>query len=118
MHILIADDQANVRSALTLLLDQEPQFEIVGEVADAIGLLQTIRKHPPDLLLLDWELPGLEADYLLHLLRYEHRHLLVVALSSRPEAEAQALKAGVDAFVSKSALPEQVLTAVTNLLPQ
>ena len=118
MRTLIADDQANVRSALVLLLEQEPQFEIVGEAADAIGLLQTIRKHPPDLLLLDWELPGLEADYLLHLLRYEHPHLLVVALSSRPEAEAQAIKAGANAFISKGALPEQVLTAVTNLLPQ
>jgi CheY-like chemotaxis protein len=41
----------------------------VGEAADAVGLLQAVRKQAPDLLLLDWELPGLEAEYLLHLLR-------------------------------------------------
>lgn len=117
MRILIADDQVNVRSALALLLEQEPQFEIVGEAADAVGLLQAVCKHAPDLLLLDWELPGLEAEHLLTLLRYEQPHLLVVALSSRPEAEAQAIKAGANAFISKGSLPEQVLTTVFNLLP-
>jgi DNA-binding NarL/FixJ family response regulator len=117
MRILIADDQANVRSALALLLEQEPQFEIVAEAADAVGLLQAVRKNNPDLLLLDWELPGLPADYLLRLLRYEQPCLLIVALSSRPEAEAAATAAGADAFISKSALPERVLTAVYNLLP-
>jgi DNA-binding NarL/FixJ family response regulator len=117
MRILIADDQANIRSALTLLLEQEAQFEIVAEAAEAAGLLQAVRKNNPDLLLLDWELPGLEGEHLLHLLRYGQPHLLIVALSSRPEAEAQAIKAGADAFISKGALPEQVLTAVYNLLP-
>jgi DNA-binding NarL/FixJ family response regulator len=117
MRTLIADDQANIRAALTLLLEQEPQFKIVGEAADAVGLLQAVRKQAPDLLLLDWELPGLEAEYLLHLLRYEQPHLLIVALSSRPEAEAAANAAGANAFISKGALPEQVLTAVYNLLP-
>lgn len=117
MRILIADDQANVRSALALLLEQATQFEIVGEAADAVGLLQAVRKQTPDLLLLDWELPGLEAEHLLHLLRYGQPRLLIVALSSRPEAEAAAKVAGADAFISKGDLPEQVLTAVCNLLP-
>jgi DNA-binding NarL/FixJ family response regulator len=116
MRTLIADDQANVRSALALLLEQEPQFEIVGEAADALGLLQAVHKHTPDLLLLDWELPGLETGHLLHLLRCQQPHLLIVALSSRPEAQALALKAGVNAFISKGALPEQVLATVANLL--
>jgi DNA-binding NarL/FixJ family response regulator len=47
MRTLIADDQANVRSALALLLEEEPQFEIVGEAADAVGLLRAVRKHTP-----------------------------------------------------------------------
>lgn len=37
LHILLADDQANVRSALRLLLEQEPGIAIVGEAADATG---------------------------------------------------------------------------------
>jgi DNA-binding NarL/FixJ family response regulator len=118
MRTLIADDQANVRTSLALLLEEETQFEIVGEAADAVGLLRAVRKHTPDLLLLDWELPGLEAEHLLHLLRYERPDLLIVALSSRPEAEEQASKAGANAFISKGALPEQVLTAVFDLLPK
>ncbi len=117
MRTFIADAKANVRSALALLLEQVPRFEIVGETADHLGLLQAVRRQTPDLLLLDWELPGLEAKHLLHLLRYEQPSLLVVALSSRPEAETAALEAGVNAFISKGALPERVLMAVIDLLP-
>jgi DNA-binding NarL/FixJ family response regulator len=112
MRIIIADDQANVRSALALLLEQEAELTVVAEAADAVGLLQAIHRCQPDLLLLDWELPGLAAEHLLNLLHYDQPDLVVIALSGRPEAAAAAQAAGADAFISKSALPEQVLTAV------
>jgi DNA-binding NarL/FixJ family response regulator len=112
MRIIIADDQANVRSALALLLEQEAELTVVAEAADAVGLLQAIHRCQPDLLLLDWELPGLAAEHLLNLLHYDQPDLAVIALSGRPEAAAAAQAAGADAFISKSALPEQVLTAV------
>ena len=57
MRILIADDQPNVRSALRLLLEQDPDVHIVAEVADSNGLLKQVGKNCPDLVLLDWELP-------------------------------------------------------------
>lgn len=112
MRIIIADDQANVRSALALLLEQEPQLTVVAEAADVVGLLQAIHRCQPDLLLLDWELPGLAAEHLLNLLHYDQPDLVVIALSGRPESAAAAQAAGADGFISKSALPEQVLAAV------
>lgn len=112
MRILIADDQTNVRSALRLLLEQASNIEVVGEVADATSLLLLLETRRPDLLLLDWELPGLPADHLLRLLRFEQPHLQVLALSSRPEAQQEADSAGVDGFVSKGDPPEAVLTAL------
>lgn len=115
MRIIIADDQANVRSALALLLEEEPQLTVTAEAADAIGLLQIAHREPADLLLLDWELPGLAAGHLLQILHQEQPDLIVIALSGRPEAEAAARAAGADAFISKTALPEQVLAAVLAL---
>ncbi|MCZ7674175.1 MAG: response regulator transcription factor [Chloroflexi bacterium] len=69
MRVLLADDQMRVRSALRLLLEQEPGFQVVGEAADATGLLLAATEKAPDLLLLDWELPGLPAAQLLRLLK-------------------------------------------------
>lgn len=112
MRILLADDQITVRSALRLLLEEEPQVEIIGESADATAVLQAVERAEPDLILLDWELPGLSPVQLLRLLRYERPLLRIIALSSRPEARKRALAAHVDAFVSKSAPPEELLAVV------
>lgn len=116
MRVALADDQASVRSALRLLLEQEPDFEIVVEAADATGLLAAVVDKQPDLLLLDWELPGLPVLQLLRLLRYEQPAINVIAMSSLPEACRDALDAGVHTFVNKSAPPQHVLAAVRNAL--
>jgi len=112
MRILIADDQADVRSALRLLLEQGDQFDIVGEVADATGLLIQLDSKQPDLVLLDWELPGLSMTQLIRLLRVERPHLQVLAMSSRPEAQQEAAAAAADGFVSKGDPPEIMLAAL------
>ena len=110
MRILLADDQPQVRSALTLLLEHEPALQVVGEATYAEDLLTQIDKTQPDLVLLDWELPGLPASTLLRAIRANTPHPLVIALSGRPEAYQSALIAGVDGFISKGHPPEQLLT--------
>lgn len=119
MRVLLADDQAWLRSAVRLLLEQEPDIEVVGEAAEATVLLSIIDAVSPDLLLLDWELPGARAsisgDSLLHRLHSCCPHIAVIVLSGRPEAAARALHAGADYFVSKADPPEALLTAVLNV---
>jgi len=109
MHVLLADDHAEVRSALRFLLEQEPGMRVVGEVAEAGALLAQDAAIQPDLVLLDWELPGSQATDLLLALRSHCRRIIVIALSGRPEARQEALDAGVDAFVSKGEPPEHLL---------
>lgn len=112
MRLLLADDQIKVRSALRLLLEQEPDFQVVGEAADATGLLLAVTEKEPDVVLLDWELPGLPAAQLIRLLQYERPSLKIIAMSSRPEVERLALDTDVPTFLSKSESPERVLSII------
>ncbi len=117
MQIFIADDQIQVRSAVRLRLEQEPGFELAGEAADTTGLLAGLVDNLVEVVLLDWELPGLATDHLMRLLRYEHPSVLVVAMSSHPEARKHSLAAGSDAFLSKSEPPEVMLATLRQLSP-
>jgi DNA-binding NarL/FixJ family response regulator len=116
MRVLIADDQPQVRSALRLLLKQEPGMIVVGEAEDTQQALELSARQRPDLVLLDWELPKNAGQRLLPALRARCPHTKVVALSGRPEARKAALAAGADAFVSKGDPPERVLAAVENCM--
>jgi DNA-binding NarL/FixJ family response regulator len=111
MRVLLADDQSKVRSALRLLLSQEPEIDVLGEAVDATGLLDWGKAACPDLVLLDWELPGFNTG-LLDTLQDCCPSLTVIALSGQPEARQAAARAGVDAFVSKADPPEQLLAAI------
>jgi DNA-binding NarL/FixJ family response regulator len=112
MHILLADDEVRVRSALQMLLNEEPGMKVVAEVAEAEALLTQIRVTRPDLVLLDWGLPGLGAVGSLPALRLICPNLTVMVISGRPEAGREALAAGADAFVSKVDPPEHLLAAL------
>lgn len=112
MQVILADDQAKVRSALRLLLEHQPDVKILGEAVDTTGLLDWVTAMCPDLVLLDWELPGLPAATLLPLLHDYCPALRVIALSVQPESRQAALDAGADAFVCKGDPPEQLLIAM------
>jgi DNA-binding NarL/FixJ family response regulator len=116
MRVFLADDHAELHSALRLLLEQEPGMELVGEATNADGLLAAVLAVRPDLLLLDWELPELRVtnggSRLLAALHARLPALYVVVLSGRPESNRSALAAGADGFVSKADPPEILLTTL------
>jgi DNA-binding NarL/FixJ family response regulator len=120
VRVLLADGHVKVRAALRLLLEQEPGLTVVGEAATARDLFAQVRRIRPDLVLLDWELPGLQAIHpspepgepVLPALRYLCRPLKVIALSGHLEACEEALAAGADAFVSKGDPPERLIAAL------
>jgi DNA-binding NarL/FixJ family response regulator len=115
MRVFLADDQSIVCSALRLLLEHEPDMTIVGEAPDADQMLAQMTTAQPDIVLLDWELPGLRCSEALSALHAQQAGVCVIALSSLPEARQTALACGVDAFVSKGEPPEQLLDAMYRL---
>lgn len=117
MQILLADDNPEVRSALRLLLEQEPVFAFITEVANTQTLLAALSEKCPIAVLLDWELPGLRNSDLLSRVRSLCPEMKVIAMSSKFEARQEALDAQVDAFVSKSEPPEKILSTLWSLVP-
>jgi DNA-binding NarL/FixJ family response regulator len=115
MRILLADDQAHMRSSLQMLLKQEYEMTVVGQVSEAIDLVIQIGLTNPDLVLLDWELPGLPDIGSMSGLHNVFPNLLVIVLSGRPEVRRKALAAGADAFVSKADPPERLLAVLHSM---
>jgi DNA-binding NarL/FixJ family response regulator len=118
MRILIADQQQAVRSAVRLLLEERLGLHVVGEAADNQELLAQLESFRPDLLLLDWDLPGWSTSSLndaFHRLDFQPQ---VIVLDVEPESVQTALAAGADAFVSKGDPPKRLLTAIRSLAPE
>lgn len=111
-RVLVADDRSEVREALRLLLEVETGAA-VSEAANVHALFDGLRADCPDLLFVDWELPGLGRT--LAGLRAAAPRTVIVATSGRPEARQAALAAGADGFICKSYPPDELLEFLTEL---
>lgn len=115
MRILLADKDRRVCLALNLLLKSGRDLDVVGESASVASLVAQIQTLKPDLVLLDWELPGRPDAALIERLRRFEPTPKIIVLSSRPEAEEEAMLARVDFFVSKVDPPESLLAALDGI---
>lgn len=109
-RILLADDNKNSRSALALLLETRLGANIVGEACTMESLLEQAALTRPDVVFLDWELPGKPETDRVVVLRSVAPGARVIVFSARPESASQAVEA--DAFVNKTDPPETVLSVV------
>lgn len=117
MRVVVADAQADVRYALRVLLQlaRELDAEVVGESAEADTLARQVMTLRPDLLLLDWNTPGLDSANPLTQLRALDPQLKIIILSVRPESQPLALKAGADAFVCKGDPVDRLVAAIQDV---
>ncbi len=111
MRVLLADDEPKVRAALRLILEQLKEVEGIEEVTDAASLTSRLKESPPDLLMVDLELPGLHSGALLNDLR-RYAPLKVIVLSGHYQAPQMGLVSGADAFVSKCAPPDHLFATL------
>ena len=115
LNILIGDVQPRVRFGLRKLLEQQPGWTVMGEAEDSQALLTALACGCPDLVLLDWELPGMPAQDLLYEIRQACPHLLIIFMSGNVELRQEALHAGADVFVYKADPPEKLLGLIQGL---
>jgi DNA-binding NarL/FixJ family response regulator len=116
LKILIGDAQSRVRFGLRKLLEQQPGWSVAGEAEDAPALLEAIACGCPELVLIDWELPGMPAQDLLLKIRQACPHLRVVFMSGNVELRQAVLQAGADVFAYKADPPEKLLRLIQELV--
>jgi len=115
MRLFIADANQDLCVGLQLHLHQEPGMPVVGVAVRTRGLLTQVAASQPDVLLLDWFLPGRPAvNVLADLYAHEQRPLIVV-LSVQPETESAALAAGADAFFAKTASSDRLMVILRKM---
>jgi two-component system response regulator DesR len=114
IHLLLADDQALVRGALSALLNLESDLEVVAEVGTGDAVLPAVLEHHPDVALLDVEMPGLDGISATAEVRAASpsTQVLIVTTFGRPGYLRRALQAGAAGFVVKDTPAAQLADAV------
>jgi len=112
--LLLADDQALVRGALSALLGLEDDLEVVAEVGSGDAVVSAAREHAPDVALLDVEMPGMDGIAATAALReaLPGVRVLIVTTFGRPGFLRRALRAGASGFVVKDTPAAQLADAV------
>jgi len=113
-RILLADDHAVLRSGLKLLLNSEPDMEVIGEAASGLEAVRLAGELKPDILLLDISMPGLTGQAALKIIKDQHPEIKVLVLSMHEDESYvhEMLKAGADGYVPKKAADAELLAAI------
>jgi DNA-binding NarL/FixJ family response regulator len=112
-RVLVVDDAANLRDLLTLLLELEDDFEVVGAAADGAQAIQRAALLHPDIVLLDLAMPVMDGLQALPQLRAQLPDATIVIFSGyeHESLAREALDAGADGYIEKGA-------SVTHLVEQ
>ena len=109
MRIILADHHADPRWALKMLLEEHPEFDMVGEAMDSQGLLLLAEQNCTDLILVDTELPGMRITDLIARLHALEPRPIIMVMSSKPDDSKPLINAGAEAFVCKTDRPDWLL---------
>src|SRR6266853_3905615 len=111
---LIADDHAVVRRGLKQILQETPDIIASGEASDSCEVLDLVRKHSWDVLLLDISMPGRSGLDILREIKQISPQLPVLVLSMHSEEQfaSRVLKAGASGYLPKESAPEELVTAI------
>ena len=116
-RVLLVDDHAIVREGLRALLDQTDSLHIVGEAADGTAALELVRKLRPDIVLMDFKMPGLPAADARLTIRAQYPATQVLVLTSYAE-DAQVeedLSAGALGYVIKNIVAADLVRAIATV---
>ena len=114
IRVAIADDQELVRNGLRMILEGEPDFEVVGEVGDGAAAVDLAERTQPDVLLMDVQMPGKDglaaARQIVEL--GGPTRILMLTTFDLDEYVYQAMRAGAAGFLLKDMSGEEIVSAV------
>ncbi|MFD8983882.1 response regulator, partial [Streptomyces sp. NPDC059564] len=112
---VVADDERMVRTALRVILDAEPDMEVVGEAATGAEAVPLVRSLAPDVVLMDVRMPeidGIRATEQILATMPEPPRIVVVTTFENDAYVYDALRAGASGFLLKRAEPDELIGAV------
>jgi DNA-binding NarL/FixJ family response regulator len=113
-RILLADDHAIVRQGLKLLIDTQPDMEVVGESADGDGAVKQARLLKPDIVVMDVSMPGMNGLVATRTLKQVQPEVTIVALTRHDDDTyvEELLRAGASGYVLKQSVPMELIRAI------
>jgi DNA-binding NarL/FixJ family response regulator len=114
IRVLVVDDHPVICQGLRLLLDREPGIEVVGEAHDGRSAIEMACELRPQVVLMDLAMPQLNGVDASRRILAQVRNTKVVALSALSNARtvADAMAAGMSAFVPKEGMVDELVTAI------
>ena len=114
ISVLLADDQALVRGGFRLILEAEPDIDVIAEAADGAQAIEKALQSRPDVVLMDIRMPALDGIEAARQLVPELPATRVVMLTTfdLDEYIVAAFRAGASGFLLKTAPPQQLVAAV------
>ncbi|MCL3859709.1 response regulator transcription factor [Actinotalea sp. K2] len=112
--VLLVDDQALLRVGFRLVIESEPDLEVVGEAADGRVALDQVTALAPDVVLMDIRMPGMDGIEATRRIVATHPNSRVLVLTTFDvdDLAFAALRAGASGFLLKSARPDELLDAI------
>jgi DNA-binding NarL/FixJ family response regulator len=115
-RVFVAAEDAFLRSALRLLLENEEGVAVVGEGGEPGGLVEQVRATDPDLVLVTWGIARQPGPGVVAALKGLPSHPRVIALNCCPEDGGRAGRSGADGLVGTGESPERLLAVVRGAL--
>ncbi|MER5794095.1 response regulator transcription factor [Streptomyces sp. NPDC001980] len=116
IRVLLADDQALLRSAFRVLVDSESDMEVVGEASDGAEAVALTREREADVVLMDIRMPGTDGLAATRLISADpslaHVRVVILTTFEVDDYVVQALRAGASGFLGKGSEPEELLSAI------
>ncbi|MFI6283545.1 response regulator [Streptomyces sp. NPDC051018] len=116
IRVLLADDQALLRSAFRVLVDSEPDMAVVGEAADGAEAVALARSEQADVVLMDIRMPGTDGLAATRMISADptlaHVRIVMLTTFEVDEYVVQSLRAGASGFLGKGAEPDELLSAI------
>ena len=113
-RVLLVDDQALVRTGFRVILDAQPDIEVVGEAGDGLAGITLAAELAPDVVCMDVQMPGLDGLEATSRIveNPDAPAVLVLTTFDRDDYLFRALEAGASGFLLKTSSPEQLVEAV------
>ena len=114
IRVLLADDQALVRGGLAMIVDAQPDMEVVAEAADGAAAVDLARRHTPDVVLMDIRMPGVDGIEATRRLVRSGSAACVLMLTTfdLDDYLLDAMRAGAGGFLLKTAPRRQLVAAI------